>query len=467
MLAQRRIALNPPLRQLESRWTLIPCAPSCKQPLIPWAELREPSPARVAEWAEKFEGCNWAVKVGPASGGLIVVDIDAHGTKAEAFGTFDAIRWTQGAELVPTPWHETYSGYHLYYRLPERDLQDLPPKIVIHRETVTIEILLRDQLALIPPSTVAGFPYAWRLPPGPVRCSVFGAPVQLWPAKAPAWLLRLIENCLGKTSPRPEVKTRQPRTLLDALRENEELIKEIHKIANRPYPGLGKGFRCFLPGHSEQHPSASWWRTASGEIRLHDWHSRDGYEWLSIGEVIHALRKGQVRKLSPNLAAEETLHFAAHTKILAAVVERTCDQWAALWAEGVKSKGLYRNTCFLHQALDKVLKVFLAQFRSAARRGSAVVALGVPLLSDLTGLPVWAANRASNAAALLGVVVKLPIPPWADKRYLTRWVLCVPDPPEFYRRWELLKDVPLRELNRRKAAELFGEEAASRVFRRG
>ena len=87
------------------------------------------------EWAEKFEGCNWAVKVGPASGGLIVVDIDAQGTKAEAFGTFDAIRWTQGAKFTSAPWHETASGYHFYYRLPERDLKDLPAKIVIHRET--------------------------------------------------------------------------------------------------------------------------------------------------------------------------------------------------------------------------------------------------------------------------------------------------------------------------------------------
>ena len=423
------------------------------------------------EWAEKFEGCNWAVKVGPASGGLIVVDIDAHGTKAEAFGTFDAIRWTQGAELVPTPWHETYSGYHLYYRLPERDLQDLPPKIVIHRETVTIEILLRDELALIPPSTVAGFPYAWRLPPGPVRCSVFGAPVQLWPAKAPAWLLRLIENCLGKTSPRPEVKTRQPRTLLDALRENEELIKEIHKIANRPYPGLGKGFRCFLPGHSEQHPSASWWRTASGEIRLHDWHSRDGYEWLTLGEVIHALRNGEVKKLNPNRSAGELLWLAAETGHLQTTINRLCKRWEELWEEvngrGENSKCSIYDTCCSHYAVKAVLSVFLAQFRAAARQGTPAVALGASLISDLTGLPKWMANRASNVLALLGVVAKLPLPPWADKRYLTRWVLCVPDPPEFYRRWELLKDVPLRELNRRKAAELFGEEAASRVFRRG
>ncbi len=415
---------------------------------------------------EEFPEANWAVKAGPASGGLIVVDVDAPNVRARGYATWDKIRLERRARFYAAPWHETVRGWHFYFKLQDAALRDLPPRLVWHEGDVTIEILIRDHLALIPPSQVDGFAYAWRLPPGPSQRSVFGLPFQFWPPPAPWWLLKLVEHCLGKTSPRSEIKTCQPKTILDALREDEALIEEIHRIANRPYPGLGKSFRCFLPGHSERHPSASWWRTVSGEIQLHDWHSRDGYEWLSIGEVIHALRKGQVRKLSPNLAAEETLRFAARVGILPAVVERTCDQWAALWEKGVKGKGLYRNTCLLHQALDKVLEVFLAQFRAAARRGSAVVALGVPLLSDLTGLPVWAANRASNVAALLGVVAKLPIPRWAKERYVTRWVLCIPDPPEFFRRWSLLKDVSLRGLNRRKATELFGEEEASRVFRR-
>ena len=324
----------------------MPCVPGDKHPLAPWRDLREPSLARVKEWASEFPRANWAVKLGSSSGGLIVVDVDAEGSKAEGFGTWDAIRWTRGADLIPTPWHETTSGYHFYFHLLERDLRDLPPKIVIHRETVSIELLLRDHLALIPPSTVEGFLYQWRLPPGPPKyCPRSPVPLQCWPAKAPGWLQDLIELGLRHALPRPAVTTRQPKTILDLLREDEELIKEIHRIANRPYPGLRKSFRCFLPGHSERRPSAAWWRTASGEILLHDWHSRDGYEWLTIGEVIHALHENQVRKLSPDRAAGEVIRFAADTGILTATVERTCDRWVALWEAGVKSKGLYRNTC--------------------------------------------------------------------------------------------------------------------------
>ena len=366
---------------------------------------------------EEFPEANWAVKTGPASDGLIVVDIDAEGSKAEGFGTWDAIRWTQGAKLVPTPWHETPSGYHLYFRLPEREFPDLPPKIVIHRETVSIELLLHDHLALIPPSATEEFRYQWRLPPGPPKYRPRSpVPLWCWPAKAPGWLQDLIELGLRHTPPRPAVTTRQPKTILDLLREDEELVKEIHRIANQPYPGLRKSFCCFLPGHSEHRPSAAWWRTASGEILLHDWHSRDGYEWLTIGEVIHALRENQVQKLSPDRAAREVVRFAADTGILAAMVEQICNQWEELWKEVVKSKGLYSNSCLLQYALGKVLCVFFTQFRIAARQGSAVVALGVPLLSDLTGLPRWAVNRASNAAALLGIVAKLSVPPWAGRR---------------------------------------------------
>jgi len=174
-----------------ARWLLIPC--QGEKPLVPHDDFREPDPARVASWAERFPGCNWAVKTGAVSAGLLVVDVTTEGSKAAAFGTWDAIRWTRGAPLVPTPWHETVSGFHFYFRLRERELQDLPSKLVISRKSIWIKIFLYNHLVLIPPSVVRGFRYYWRLPPGPPRHSVFGFPLQQWPIEAPGWLRDFIE----------------------------------------------------------------------------------------------------------------------------------------------------------------------------------------------------------------------------------------------------------------------------------
>lgn len=86
-------------------------------------------------------------------------------------------------------------------------------------------------------------------------------------------------------------------------------------------------------------------------------------------------------------------------------------------------------------------------------------------LAEQAGVQPFVASKVANALALLGMVQKLPLPPYARRRYATRWVLCTPDPEGFRRRLELLKDVPLHQLNRELASELFGKTAAEEVFR--
>jgi len=419
---------------------------------------------------EEFPEANWAVKAGPASGGLIVVDIDTQGKKAEGFGTFEAIRWMYGAKFVPTPWHETTSGYHFYYRLPERDLKDLPSRVVIHRETVTIEILLRDHLALIPPSQINGFTYAWRLSPGPSQRSIFRVPFQFWPPPAPWWLLNWIDKQLSRTprpSPRPSPR---PRTVIDRIATDERLIHFIHQLAGREYPGIGKSFRCIIPGHAEQHPSAAWWRGEDGKLWLHDFHQRNGREWWGLAEVFASLQTGQARRLHRWEVASVLATLAQQAGVLEEHVHLMTDWWRRLLREAYRatSEPTHHHIvgCVGSQVLPGVAEALLHLFEDAARQGRLWVTASKRFLSDVTGYAPWIANRASNALALVGMVTKLPPPPGANERWATRWVLNVPNPPEFHRRWNLIKDIPLRQLNRRKAAEFFGEEEASRVFRR-
>lgn len=65
----------------------------------------------------------------------------------------------------------------------------------------------------------------------------------------------------------------------------------------------GKPFRCILPGHADEHPSASLYRNQSGVFVYRDWHRAEGPEWLTLGDVRAALAYGKVKLLrSPERA---------------------------------------------------------------------------------------------------------------------------------------------------------------------
>lgn len=472
MLDQNRSFLSLSQEPAE-RWTIVPC--NGKRSLIKWRDLTEPSPARVREWAERFQGCNWAVKVGPPSGGLIVVDVDAtKGSKAWAFAAFDGLRIERRAPFTATVWHETPRGYHFLFRLPERDIRDLPGKVVLYRDGARIEALIHGHLALIPPSEIDGFQYIWRLPPGPPAYPTWDLnrkrrPLRCWPARVPKWLWEVIEAALHEDT-RPFVETprlERPRTVLDLLATDERLVRFVHDLAGRPYPGVGKAFRCFLPGHDERHPSAAWWRSEDGKLWFHDFHRASGREWLGLAEVWHAIRTGKVRKLALHEVPAELTDLAARAGVLVATIEGVCDAWEAnLGGARPTNHNILEHVGYASSPPLTVARAFLKSFREAARQGELIVTASKRYLADITGLTPWEANRAANALALLGMIWKLPIPRWGDERFATRWVLCVPNPQEFNRRWNLIKDVPLRELNRRRAAEIFGEELAAAVFRR-
>ncbi len=450
-------------QELAEHWVLVPC--QGKRPLVPWKDLHEASPTRVKEWIAEFPEANWAVKVGPVSKGLIAVDVDALdiestskiSPKIGAYAEFIRVL----ANRVPvTLWHETRQGYHFLFTLSERDLRDLRQKIVIPLKKAKVEVLLRDHLVLIPPSVIDGFRYVWRMPPGSEsarRRQPPKVPTKCWPAKAPKWLLKLIERSTAKDSTPTESK---PRTVLDVLATNEQLAKFIHDYVGKPYPGVHKAFRCILPGHHERHPSAAWWRGENGSLWYHDFHRRSGYEWYGIAEVWHAVRTGQTRRLDPREIPGELTVLAGQAGILGPTVECLCLEWEKILDENSRGAGS------LLLELVAIAHTFLQLFREEAVRGGLVVMASNRWLAKHAGVHPFVASKVVNALALLGMVQKLDLPPYAGRRYATRWVLCTPDPEGFHRGLELLKDVPLHQLNRELASEFFGKTAAEEVFRR-
>ena len=73
---------------------------------------------------------------------------------------------------------------------------------------------------------------------------------------------------------------------------------------------LGEPFQCILPGHAERRPSASWKRSNDGRILYHDFHARSEKEWLSMGEVFHALTSGVTKVLKPFESAQEVARLS-------------------------------------------------------------------------------------------------------------------------------------------------------------
>ena len=92
----------------------------------------------------------------------------------------------------------------------------------------------------------------------------------------------------------------------DALRAwdaDENFARAAAALLGIPDVPIGKAFRCILPGHTDEHPSASLYRDRSGAVVYRDWHRADGEEWYTLAEVRASLAYGKAVKLSgPELA---------------------------------------------------------------------------------------------------------------------------------------------------------------------
>jgi hypothetical protein len=59
----------------------------------------------------------------------------------------------------------------------------------------------------------------------------------------------------------------------------------------------GQAFYCCLPGHTEQHPSATWVQTGYGHYLYKDWHQRSKHLHWPLPDVFAALVSGELKRL--------------------------------------------------------------------------------------------------------------------------------------------------------------------------
>ena len=256
------------------------------------------------------EGLGFATITGAASR-VAVIDVDPRNG-----GTLE------GLELPDTPTERTpQGGAHLYFAIPE----GITLRSVDLRSGV--ELLAEGKYCVTAPS--AG--YEWHegkspddLPQPPCRrgCSKQRAQAERWLRKPVKPLLtrvgqvvnihylsqamiRLYQpttwpTALPHREPRGSIEcaryfARRARGAVpiaplqgDALRAwdaDENFARAAAALLGIPDVPIGKAFRCILPGHTDEHPSASLYRDRSGAVVYRDWHRADGEEWYTLAEV--------------------------------------------------------------------------------------------------------------------------------------------------------------------------------------
>ncbi|MGB9868184.1 MAG: TOTE conflict system archaeo-eukaryotic primase domain-containing protein [Bacillota bacterium] len=260
--------------------------------------------------------------------------------------------------------------------------------------------------------------------------------------------------------------TQAPRTpsMLDRLAKEEHLVAWLMQLGGRTPVPVGKGFRCFLPQHEETHPSASFWRSSDGRILYHDWHSRDGAEWLSLGEVYAALRTGQVRKLK----AHESAVWLARAGIDSGLVPNNLfgdvEQASLLfesWAEALNNKDIYVYVVWdTATKLRRVFEFFTEHAKVMQVCGLPEIPASARFIAQSTGLKVWEANRAANLLAVLGFIRKIPRPRG------DRWQVLTPSLSDVQARWQALGCPSLENFNAMLVGQRLGEATARAVFHR-
>ncbi|MDD5453444.1 MAG: bifunctional DNA primase/polymerase [Candidatus Bipolaricaulis sp.] len=452
-------------------WAILPVEPRGKRPLVKWSRYEEeqPSPDQVLDWAEKFPGCNWAVVLGPASEGLIAIDIDAQEAQAWCDNQGGFVR-------TPTAWHTTGRGWRYLYKVPD-DLADLG----VVEPSPKVEFRVSGCLCTIPPSVhETGVPYLWRLPPNPGGKTAWRqigenwVPKAIWPIPtAPQWVLDLLSAHAGRRVVVPSRQRDKATSLpLSVLLSRDPLLAEhIMTVAGRGAVPIGKDFRCILHGHNERHPSASWRIAEDGRVLYRDWHGRGDHEWYGLAEVWHSITTSEApRHLNPYEAAralEALAHDAGRLNLhTEGLLQRARGALQDLWG---KPETTGEHICDYVVSDDgvgrtvwRVWREAEAMFLSRAREGHASILASARYVSGLTGLSIPQSNRSCNLLCVLGLMRKVGTGKRGDA-----FELCLVEKEEVRRRWDVLGHPSLDQLNRELVVERLCPEVATAVFRRG
>lgn len=264
-------------------WRLVPMEAGEKKPnqvILPgrrWSKLRTAptSYEDIERWVHLDPSLGLAVITGPCSGHLVCVDVD-HPEK-----------WPSTLPIPPSPQVETPRGFRSFYEA-SRPLRT--------RKFEWGEILYGG-LAILPPSLhPSGERYRWSGYLAPWETPIERLPEAYYP------LCEIVEPPKQIAMPRPRAKTLKAASLLDrdSLRDYYSDPATVHKIAK--YLGIpnfvpGRAFPCILPGHHECSPSASIYQGGHGVFVYHDWHMRDGIEFITLPEVRASFAYGRMTTL--------------------------------------------------------------------------------------------------------------------------------------------------------------------------
>jgi Bifunctional DNA primase/polymerase, N-terminal len=256
-----------------------------------WRSLakRPASAAEVRAWFDVDPDTNVGVILGSPSDGLVAVDFDRKAT---------------GVRHPPTPIVKTARGHHAFLR------SDQPVKT---REYPWGEIRGEGSYVVLPDSIhPTGHHYHYLVALDEVHVAPLSDLHLPGSSKEPT--VGSEDVYTGMEYQLPVYPSNVP---FRELGTHEESVRQALSALGIDKP-IGAPFRCILPGHAEQHPSASIYRDPiSGQFLYRDWHRRDGVPWLPLSWVRAALAYKRVKRLGAPEAARWYLRLFHDAGLLA------------------------------------------------------------------------------------------------------------------------------------------------------
>lgn len=279
--------------------SVVPLRPGTKAPAkehLPGGKVnplksRPLTASHVQDLARRYPGLGWGILL---DGRFCVLDFDA----PEAWQTRD--------RPVPfTPMVETGRGYQMWFS-PVREVRRNT------RLATGLELKVNGYVPVPGTTHHSGRVYSWM--PGLALGEVPLSPL-------PGWVLPLCseppQERPVQVSPIRDTRSTPPlSTGLWEMLNSPEVAKGLLARRGVSYQE-GAGFRCILPGHDERIPSASVWRSPSGELVYRDFHARHGRAAYRLTDVYYALQTGTVRVLGRGEQVVWGIRMLADLRLLA------------------------------------------------------------------------------------------------------------------------------------------------------
>lgn len=371
--------LDAALAMCSRGWALVPIAPGTKQPhgavlrsvygharITPLAQRRASAP-EIRAWFDADPNCALGVIAGAPSGGIGFVDIDAPAACPSLVAALDSM----GGPVIIT---------HRGLRFVIRQREPIAARKIVASGQHVGEVITGYhatgrrvvQYVVVPPSVhPSGTPYRWERPETAIpevgetdiQQMLGGGGLHMTPADAgvadPDGSAGAPTSDLHTTSvPSPSVDRSKykrytstpnisctcssssqtqnegiptghgdPALALASATPRSGVVSASHLLRDQRFNdaalrllGLdgcaARAFRCVLPGHAEAHPSATLVVTDEGVVLYHDWHRRDGCEWLLLPAVYAAVVSGEVRPLRGPELAVWTLRMAIDAGVI-------------------------------------------------------------------------------------------------------------------------------------------------------